>query len=181
MTGLALPPGTRRPPERFQAAATPATLPLARPPSNCVRASSQGSGGLAGAEAGQVDPFNGALEDVRVYNINLTTDQMITDATGGGTPAADPKPGRLQRRRQGGRQRPDNRADQFRSDHRHGLEPGDFQNDGKVDVNDLTIVLTNFGMTFSAGVKAVPEPSALAVLLAAGVVGLLAYAWRKRR
>ena len=28
-----------------------------------------------------------------------------------------------------------------------GLPPGDANGDGRVDVNDLTIVLTNFGMT----------------------------------
>jgi probable HAF family extracellular repeat protein len=81
------------------------------------------------------------------------------------------------------------------------IEPGDANGDGRVDINDLTIVLANFGqtgMTWSqgcmdgdptgtvdmndltlvlanygygataaAGVKAVPEPAALALLLAA--------------
>ena len=44
---------------------------------------------------------------------------------------------------------------------------GDFNGDGKVDINDLTIVLANFGATYAAapGVKAVPEPSSLALLL----------------
>jgi hypothetical protein len=43
-------------------------------------------------------------------------------------------------------------------------------------------VLTNYGKTYSAamGIKAVPEPGTLA-LIAAGLAGLLAYAWRKRR
>ena len=36
---------------------------------------------------------------------------------------------------------------------------GDFDNDGTVDINDLTIVLTNYGMTSSAGIKAMPEPA----------------------
>ena len=53
---------------------------------------------------------------------------------------------------------------------------------GRVDVNDLTIVLSNFGTTYgaSSGIKAVPEPGVLAVL-AAGLVGLLAHALRKRK
>ena len=51
---------------------------------------------------------------------------------------------------------------------------------GTVDLNDLTIVLSNYGHTLSAaapGLSAVPEPSVLA-LLAAAVLGLLAYGWR---
>ena len=80
------------------------------------------------------------------------------------------------------------------------LEPGDANGDGKVDINDLTIVLANFsqtrhdldrrasspatrhrghqrpddragnygyGVTAAAGVKAVPEPASLVLLLAA--------------
>jgi hypothetical protein len=60
---------------------------------------------------------------------------------------------------------------------------GDFNADGKVDINDLTIVLANYGQSVGAsgaGIAAVPEPGALA-LLAAGSVGLLAYGWRRRK
>ena len=48
----------------------------------------------------------------------------------------------------------------------------------KVDINDLTTVLSNFGRTSAAGagIGTVPEPSALAFLAAAGVIGLLASA-----
>jgi hypothetical protein len=60
---------------------------------------------------------------------------------------------------------------------------GDFNNDGTVDVNDLTIVLTNYNQSLSssdAGVAAVPEPSAMLLILF-GTVGLFALArrWRK--
>ena len=52
---------------------------------------------------------------------------------------------------------------------------------GTVDINDLTIVLANYGATISAsagpGISAVPEPCAF-LLLAAGLLGLLAYVWR---
>jgi hypothetical protein len=51
---------------------------------------------------------------------------------------------------------------------------------GTVDINDLTIVLAHYGDTYaaSAGLSAVPEPAALAMLLA-GL--LLAAAWRITR
>jgi hypothetical protein len=56
---------------------------------------------------------------------------------------------------------------------------GDFTGDGKVDINDLTIVLAHYGDTIGSspiGMAAVPEPSIL-VLAAAGLAGLLAYAY----
>ena len=52
---------------------------------------------------------------------------------------------------------------------------GDFLGDGTVDINDLTIVLANFGKTAGAGPAAVPEPASL-VLLGIGAVGLVAFA-----
>ena len=58
---------------------------------------------------------------------------------------------------------------------------GDFNGDGKIDINDLTIVLTHFGQSIgssAAGMAPAPEPGSLAVV-AAGLAGLLAYAWRK--
>ena len=58
---------------------------------------------------------------------------------------------------------------------------GNFIGNGAVDVNDLTIVLSNFGETAASaavGMAPVPEPGAIAILLA-GAIGLLAYAWRR--
>jgi hypothetical protein len=60
---------------------------------------------------------------------------------------------------------------------------GEFTGDGTVDINDLTIVLANYGWTLAGGngvMKAVPEPTMLA-LLAAALTGLVAYGWRKRK
>jgi hypothetical protein len=58
---------------------------------------------------------------------------------------------------------------------------GDFNGDGNVDINDLTIVLANYNTNSgTAGLKAVPEPSCL-VLLGVVIIGLLGYAWRRKR
>ena len=56
---------------------------------------------------------------------------------------------------------------------------GDFNYDGTVNGADLNTVLSNFNQHLSV-VGAVPEPSTL-LLAAAGLAGLLAYAWRKRK
>ena len=56
---------------------------------------------------------------------------------------------------------------------------GDFDYDGTVNGADLNTVLSNFNQHLSV-TGAVPEPSTL-LLLAAGLAGLLAYAWRKRK
>jgi uncharacterized membrane protein len=59
---------------------------------------------------------------------------------------------------------------------------GEFTGDGTVDINDLTIVLAHYGEPLGssgAGLSAVPEPSSI-VLLAAGLVGILAGFGRKR-
>ena len=55
---------------------------------------------------------------------------------------------------------------------------GDFNYDGTVNGADLNMVLSNYNQSVSVG-AAVPEPSTL-LLAAAGLAGLLAYAWRKR-
>jgi probable HAF family extracellular repeat protein len=64
-----------------------------------------------------------------------------------------------------------------------GWAQGEFTGSGTVDINDLTVVLANFGESddsSAGGIAAVPEPGVIA-LFAAGLVSLLAYAWRKRR
>ena len=56
---------------------------------------------------------------------------------------------------------------------------GDFNYDGIVNGADLNMVLSNYNQSVGVG-AAVPEPSTL-LLAAAGLAGLLAYAWRKRK
>ena len=59
------------------------------------------------------------------------------------------------------------------------LVQGEFTGSGTVDINDLTIVLANYGQTAGAAgaLTAVPEPSGV-VLIVIGLVGLLWSAWR---
>ena len=60
---------------------------------------------------------------------------------------------------------------------------GEFTGSGTVDINDLTIVLSNYNTSVgssAAGLSAVPEPGTL-LLLAAGLIALLACVWRKRK
>ena len=56
---------------------------------------------------------------------------------------------------------------------------GDFNYDGTVNGVDLNTVLSNYNKSLSVA-AAVPEPSTL-LLAAAGLAGLLAYAWQKRK
>jgi autotransporter-associated beta strand protein len=56
---------------------------------------------------------------------------------------------------------------------------GDFNGDNAVNGTDLNTVLSNYNQSLGVG-AAVPEPSTL-LSAVAGLVGLLAYAWRKRK
>ena len=64
----------------------------------------------------------------------------------------------------------------------HGVywSQGDFNYDGTVNGGDLNMVLAHYNQHVSSVSGAVPEPSTL-LLAAAGLLGLLAYAWRKRK
>ncbi len=55
-----------------------------------------------------------------------------------------------------------------------GWGDGDFDGDTVVNVNDLGILATNYGI---GTVSAVPEPSTLCLL----IIGMLAFAWRRRK
>jgi hypothetical protein len=58
---------------------------------------------------------------------------------------------------------------------------GDFNGDGKVDINDLTIVLANFGYGVTASGMKAVPEPSCVVLFAIGVLGLLAYARQGRK
>jgi hypothetical protein len=58
---------------------------------------------------------------------------------------------------------------------------GDFNGDGKVDINDLTVVLANFGRTVGAAGIGAVPEPGTLALFAAGFAGLLAYALRVAR
>ena len=53
---------------------------------------------------------------------------------------------------------------------------------GTVDINDLTIVLSNFGTTYAASsnIKAVPEPSSLALFASQCSASLPSPIWKRR-
>ena len=57
---------------------------------------------------------------------------------------------------------------------------GDFNGDGKVDINDLTVLLSNFGQ--STGVAGIDAvpEPSATMLLLASAACFLAYAWRRR-
>ena len=58
---------------------------------------------------------------------------------------------------------------------------GDFNGDGRADINDLTIVLANYGRTVAAAGMGAVPEPGALVLLALGLGALLARAARKRR
>jgi autotransporter-associated beta strand protein len=56
---------------------------------------------------------------------------------------------------------------------------GDINGDGTVNITDLGLLLSHYNQVGFGATSAVPEPSTM-LLAAAGLIGLLAYAWRKR-
>ena len=57
---------------------------------------------------------------------------------------------------------------------------GDFNGNGNVDVNDLTIVLSNYGATAGSPSPAAVPEPSALALLAAGAAALFAFGWWKR-
>ena len=58
---------------------------------------------------------------------------------------------------------------------------GEFTGSGTVDINDLTIVLARFGYTYTASLAAVPEPCGLALTAMIAIAGLGLFCSRKLR
>ena len=91
-------------------------------------------------------------------------------------------------------------AANYRKNVTGGWLQGDFNNDGVVDVEDLALLAANYRQSYAsdvvpdyagfdaaaiqllsqAGLTVVPEPGAI-TLLACGLAGLLANAWRRRK
>ena len=81
----------------------------------------------------------------------------------------DALPGDANLGRQGGCQRPDDRAGPLQSDGAGVGPTGEFTGSGKVDVNDLTLLLAHYNQTLGSSgpsLASVPEPSALLLVLA---------------
>ena len=56
---------------------------------------------------------------------------------------------------------------------------GDFNGDGAVDINDLTVVLANYNTSVGSAdvIRAAPEPTSLLLVLA-GLAALAVHRWR---